>query len=326
MKIAPGLIQLIWTTLLGLVSCDGPKWDYHDPNAWFGKCPIGENQSPIKLSEDFSQKTEGVKRFSFVKYDKPGRRMVVSNNGHTVKFEIAGPHRYKIRNGGLPAKEYDLVQGHFHWGLDNTKGSEHWVNQVQYPMELHLVHFNRDLGKSFVEVVNKQAYNSLAVLGIMFAIQQEDNPKLDPLIKVMEVLKKEKDEIDIVEEFPLSNFLPRNTDMFYRYNGSLTTPACLEIVVWTVFKEPVGISQAQMDKFRQLTRNTHDGTTEPLGDNFRPFQKLNTRVVLDVDTSRKYFGEKEDLCASHAATKTSGATTLWILTISLAWLANQNLH
>jgi len=273
------------------------------------------------LSETFSQKTGGVKRISFVKYDRSGRRMVVTNNGHTVKFEIAGPHIYKIRNGGLPGTEYELVQGHFHWGLDNTKGSEHWINQKQYPMELHLVHFNKDQGKSFGEVVKKQHYNSLAVLGIMFDIQQEDNPKLNPLIKVMEGLKKEKDETAIVEEFSLSNFLPRNTDMFYRYNGSLTTPACLEIVVWTVFKEPVGISQSQMNAFRQLTRNTHDGTSEPLGDNFRPFQKLNSRVVLDVDTSHKYFGEGEDLCASHAAIKTH-ATSCWILTFIFALFAN----
>ena len=50
-------------------------------------------------------------------------------------------------------------------------------------MELHLVHKNNDLGNTFGDVVKKQAYNSLAVLGIMFEVQKENNPKLGPLVK-----------------------------------------------------------------------------------------------------------------------------------------------
>ena len=55
--------------------------------------------------------------------------------------------------------------------------------QIHYPMELHLVHKNNDLGTTFGDVVKKQANNSLAVLGIMFELQKEDNPKLEPLVK-----------------------------------------------------------------------------------------------------------------------------------------------
>jgi len=43
-------------------------------------------------------------------------------------------------------------------------------------------------------------------------------------------------EIRNVTVFPLKKVLPQNTNEFYRYNGSLTTPNCQEIVVWTIFK------------------------------------------------------------------------------------------
>ena len=45
-----------------------------------------------------------------------------------------------------------------------------------------------------------------------------------------------KDDTKNIQPFPLEKLLPENTDMFYRYEGSLTTPTCDEIVVWTVFK------------------------------------------------------------------------------------------
>ena len=87
----------------------------------------------------------------------------------------------------------------------------------------------------------------------------------------------------------LGQFLPQELDHFYRYNGSLTTPGCEEIVVWTIFKEKIEISQHQMDVLRQITHKHYDlNKTEDLSNNFRPAQDLNGRIVLE-------FGESESI-------------------------------
>ena len=49
-----------------------------------------------------------------------------------------------------------------------------------------------------------------------------------------------------LDTFSLDSFLPSNRDEFYRYEGSLTTPKCQETVVWTVFTNPIQISQKQV--------------------------------------------------------------------------------
>ena len=65
-----------------------------------------------------------------------------------------------------------------------------------------------------------------------------------------------------------SELLPKNRD-YYRFNGSLTTPPCTEGVRWFVFKEPVEMSQEQLNIFSQI-----------MGKNNRPTQPINARKVL----------------------------------------------
>lgn len=49
-----------------------------------------------------------------------------------------------------------------------------------------------------------------------------------------------------IPPFPLSYLLPSDTTSFYRYLGSLTTPPCSEVVVWTVFVQKLFISDRQV--------------------------------------------------------------------------------
>ena len=46
-----------------------------------------------------------------------------------------------VGGGDLP-EDYHLAQFHFHWGADNSKGSEHFLNGRQFPMEVHSTHNN----------------------------------------------------------------------------------------------------------------------------------------------------------------------------------------
>ena len=122
-------------------------------------------------------------------------------------------------------------------------------------MELHLVHYKASLG-DFGTAAGSGAKDALAVLGIFFEIQDEDNTKLQPLIEAVRAVQGDTKDTKM-EQMELKDFLPRNTDQFYRYQGGLTTPGCNEIVVWTVFKVKMLSSPILIDddKFNWFGRN-----------------------------------------------------------------------
>lgn len=69
--------------------------------------------------------------------------------------------------GGLLSSTYILESLHFHWGKDNDRGSEHMVNNVRYPMEMHLVHRNKKYNTTS-EALNHK--DGIAVLGFFFHV------------------------------------------------------------------------------------------------------------------------------------------------------------
>jgi len=284
----PGYLFLLLLVHLSYIlpaNCAG-SWNYkledsHGPSNWKATFPDckGTQQSPISIP------TSGLPEqthlpLSLLGHTKtPGKANLI-NNGHTAKLstEPEKPEYTPIMSGGGLPSSYKFAQIHFHWGADDTKGSEHLIGDTAYPMEMHLVHY-KAIHKTIGAALQEGAYDSLAVLGVFFKVDEHPNPGLAHLIPDLANVEGVKMKVD-VSPFPISDFLTGDLSKFYRYNGSLTTPSCNEIVQWTVVKEPVSATKDQLEAFRKLL----DSDSAPIVDNFRPPQELGPREVVDVET------------------------------------------
>merc|ERR1711981_825209 len=98
--------------------------------------------------------------------------MHTKNNRHSVVVELDNNTQADIwiRGGGLGESKFKFAQLHFHWGSTNDQGSEHTIDGVAAPMEMHIVHWNLDVGHDVKEATEKDSYNSLEVLGVMYKV------------------------------------------------------------------------------------------------------------------------------------------------------------
>jgi len=256
-------------------------WSYSDPAIWSLAYPncAGHKQSPINVKTGIArdlyqdEEFEGFNLDSF--YDIPSGDFTAINNGHTAQISLPSG-AYTTTGGGLDGT-YNALQFHFHWGADDASGSEHAVDGGRFPLEMHIVHTKE--GYSIGGTPDALAVSDgLAVLGVFFELSDDDNEDLAPLIDALETLKDSEVGASIsVPAFDVSVLIPENFEDLYRYQGSLTTPPCSEAVVWTLFKETIPISEAQLSAFRALP--SHHGHIQP---NFRPLQDLHGRHIYST--------------------------------------------
>ncbi|XP_023041092.1 carbonic anhydrase 12 isoform X3 [Piliocolobus tephrosceles] len=178
---------------------------------------------------------------------------------------------------GLQSR-YSATQLHLHWGNPNDPhGSEHTVSGQHFAAELHIVHYNSDLYPDASTASNKS--EGLAVLAVLIEMGPF-NPSYDKIFSHLQHVKYKGQEA-FIPGFNIEELLPERTAEYYRYRGSLTTPPCNPTVLWTVFRNPVQISQEQLLALETALYCTHmdDPSPREMINNFRQVQKFDERLV-----------------------------------------------
>ena len=231
--------------------------DYTQAGAnWEGDCATGKEQSPIDLKSATATSDLGLKLDGYNNYpDLEGEPL----DGKTFQVnslnanDMAGTMTLTFDDASSMA--FQPLQLHFHGP------SEHYIDGAKLDLEMHIVHADANGG--------------LAVLGIFFDRVKGGNANNALIVDIME-----KDGV------PLKDVLDAmNTDSYWSYPGSLTTPPCTEGVKWTVLTEVQPISDDQLEFFKEFwTWETEQG-------NNRVPQPLNARTLyLASDSSAAWLG------------------------------------
>jgi carbonic anhydrase len=221
----------------------GPQhWGDIEPE-WY-LCKNGIMQSPIDLSNQTVQIVNNLGRLQ-INYNPSNATL--KNRGHDIKLELLANTSYLQIN----ETQYILKQLHWH------SPSEHTINGKRYDLELHLVH--------------ETPSGKIAVIGVLYKIGLIPDPFLALLTKDLVAISNStgaERAVGVVDP-RIVNF---SRNQYYRYMGSLTTPACTENITWTVVKEVKSVLKKQIELLQVAV---HDESNT----NARPLQPLNNRLV-----------------------------------------------
>ncbi|XP_035036712.1 carbonic anhydrase isoform X2 [Hippoglossus stenolepis] len=217
-------------------------WGYgatNGPDKWGKDFPVanGPRQSPINIVPKEAQYDSSLRALK-LNYD-PLNAKGILNNGHSFQVDFVDDLDSSTLTGGPISGTYRLRQFHFHWGASDDRGSEHTVNGINFPCELHLVHWNTKY-PSFGEAASQP--DGLAVVGVFLKIGAA-NPRLQKVLDALDAIKT-KGKQTTFANFDAKTLLPVSLD-YWTYDGSLTTPPLLESVTWNVLREPISVSSAQ---------------------------------------------------------------------------------
>ncbi|NXX15103.1 CAH14 anhydrase, partial [Podargus strigoides] len=254
----------------------GPHGQQHWPEG-HPECG-GRAQSPIDVRTQRVQPDPSLPPIRPVGHHSPGTStFTLANNGHTGAWVsgwgspcvcqpcsvspcptavLALPPSLRLE--GLP-RSFAAVQLHFHWGHPgHAGGAEHLLDGHRAPAEVR---------------GEPQGGGPKGGGG---------PPNPPPTPPNCHMCVPPPGQTTAIPSFSVQDLLPPRLDLYYRYNGSLTTPPCFQSVLWTLFQQPVRISLAQLEQLQGTLYATAEAAPEPqrLVDNFRVPQELNQRLVL----------------------------------------------
>jgi len=272
-----------------------PDWNYSNQGTWSSDYPgCGkENQSPIDLRTVGVALKDHKSQISFSSYNMLNKdTCMVTNNGNTVTISMKTGTSSTIKpilsGGPFDSTKYLFTQAVFHWGADNSQGSEHTIMGTTYPLEMQLIH----------KTSSREEESDLAITSFLFEESDEENPFLAGLMTALIKIRTAGTEAELGKpEVAIEDKNTTKTDKmskgakdafsmdllikdsisgpYFTYAGSQTFPPCTEVKQYVVFRDPIDISSTQLEQFRLLLQP--DGTR--MVNNFRSLKSLGNRVL-----------------------------------------------
>jgi carbonic anhydrase len=224
---------------LGEQKCE-PKYTYNEgplgPASWGALCTTGRMQAPIDISRSEKLPVDNLK------IDYQPADLDIINDCNEYRILVKFPDNYWLLVGKKP---YNLTELHF------REPGENAVNGKRPRMSVQFVHFSPEGVFLIIEVP---------------IVAGKENPVIKTLWEHIPVPGKET-KVEGTRINP-ADLLPADRS-FYRFPGSLTSPICNEVVNWYVMKNPIELSEAQIQEYTRHYHNT-----------VRPLQPLNARPVV----------------------------------------------
>jgi len=206
----------------------------------------GFEQSPINISS--TSNSEGKHNITLYFKDEVNK---VENLGHTVQLDF--------QEGSVVVQDdttFAFKQCHFH------TPSEHLVDGMTYPLEMHIVNIMPNEDKS--------ATPQYLVFGVLFKVGKE-NAFLNDFLTAIPKGEHQAAEVKAgsVKLADLFGTIPKELKgHYYNYRGSLTTPPYTETVRWYIGKHVFEASAEQIEAINKVE-----------GNNARHVQALYGRTV-----------------------------------------------
>ncbi|KAG7388536.1 hypothetical protein PHYBOEH_007800 [Phytophthora boehmeriae] len=240
------------------------------PAQWADHYPTcaGSRQSPI----DIATTTGGSVAARSLAFSGECGSYNLTQSDETFKASVIGGSCMASANGA----SYSMAQLHLHAPSEHTLDgkpldgelhlhapSEHTLDGKPLDGEVHFVHSNAD-------------GSALMVVGVFLQVSgSKTDPWMTSLLNGMEAVTPTAPTTLNLGSY--ASLVNANANRLYNYPGSLTTPACDEIVDWWVAQKPVKMSSKD---FARLQTQLKELPVTDNGNNARPVQPLNGRTII----------------------------------------------
>lgn len=246
---------MLFSMMVGMLAsfyAQAYNWSYKDHGRnWAGLCQTGKRQSPIDITQALNQ-TSSLSPHIYT--DLLENIIRVSN--HSLVFESMQSDEHISVDGDkgycdYGRRHFEAMEFHFH------SPSEHTFNGKHFPLEMHIVHHDKD--------------HKLAVIAVLFEKSEQANPFLNSL-NLNEVSEKGR---FIHQHKPIGlSFLNTPNSHYFVYDGSITTPPCTEGVKWFVLTRKHPISAEQIMHWKRYDH--------AIKGSYRMTQPFNFRVLKSI--------------------------------------------